>query len=299
MRPIWDELRRQVDKARGDLPAEIIGPIVDDNFEDVFGIVVTLTGEGFSYAETKDRGRPSGGPSCCGSRMLPGSTSMAHRRSGFFVEYNNVRLAELGLSPFQLKQTLESANIIMPGGSITVGPERLTLEPTGNFESVEDLGRTVIMLPGGQEVVFLEDLAEVRRAYIDPPRSIMRSSGSPSLGLAISMRDGGNIIGLGEDVTALLDRLEGSYPIGVEFDIVAFEPGLVDQKVNEFVVNLFQAVAIVLVVLLVFLGIRTGSGCGEPGPDGHDHEPHGDGVLQYRTQSGLPRGAHHRAGNVG
>ena len=257
MRPIWDNLRRKIDRARADLPDEVIGPTVNDEFGDVFGIVITLVGDGFSYAELKtmaDQARDE-------LLRIPGVAKVdiyGAQDERVFVEYNNARLAELQLSPLQLRQILESANIIIPGGDVTTGIERIVLEPSGNFESLEDLRRTVVTLPGRRDVVYLEDLATIRRGYIDPPRSRMRASGAPSLGLAISMREGGNIIELGEQVTPVLDRLQASVPIGVDFDVVAFQPELVDQKVDEFVVSLLQAVGIVLAVMLLFLGLRTG-----------------------------------------
>jgi multidrug efflux pump subunit AcrB len=175
-----------------------------------------------------------------------------------FVQFNNARLAEIGLSPLQLKDILENRNIIIPGGSIVTGRERISLEPSGNFESIEDLRQTVIMLPGRSEVVYLQDLAEIRRGYIDPPKSKLTSSGEPGLALAISMREGGNIIQLGSDFLNLLAQIQDRYPIGIDFDTVAFQPQVVDTKVNDFVANIGQAVGVVLAVMLLMLGLRTG-----------------------------------------
>ncbi len=175
-----------------------------------------------------------------------------------FVDYDNARLAELGLSPLQLRSILDSANIIIPGGSIRTGVERIALEPTGSFESVADLRRTVVTLPGRPEIVFLEDLATISRGYVDPPTSRVYASGVPALALGIAMRDGGNMITLGEGVAGEIERLQAIYPIGVDFDVVAFQPAIVERKVQEFVVNLGQAVTIVLAVMLLFLGPRTG-----------------------------------------
>jgi multidrug efflux pump subunit AcrB len=114
-----------------------------------------------------------------------------------FVEYNNARLAELGLSPYQLSQILSSRNILIAAGDVRVGPVRVALEPTGNFESVDDLRHTIINLPGQKEVVYLEDIATVSRGYIDPPTSKVTAPGEPALVLAVSMREGVNIMVLG------------------------------------------------------------------------------------------------------
>ena len=175
-----------------------------------------------------------------------------------FVEYNNARLAELGLSVVQLQQILRARNIIIPGGSVTTGIERIELEPSGNFDTIEDLRRTVISVPGRPNLLYLEDVAEVTRGYIDPPRSKMHSSGIPTLGLAVSTKEGGNIILLGEDVKALVQRLNTEYPIGIDFELVAFQPNIVQRKVDEFASNVTQAILIVLLVMLIMMGFRTG-----------------------------------------
>ena len=257
MRPIWDDLRRKVERAAADLPEGVSGPEVNDEFGDVFGIVVTLTGDGYSYAELKqvaDEVRDE-------LLRVPDVAKVdiyGAQNERIFVDYDNARLAELGLSPLQLRSILDSANIIIPGGSIRTGVERIALEPTGNFESVADLRRTVVTLPGRPEIVFLEDLAAISRGYVDPPSSRVYASGAPALALGIAMRDGGNMITLGEGVTREIERLQAIYPIGVDFDVVAFQPEIVERKVREFMVNLGQAVAIVLAVMLLFLGPRTG-----------------------------------------
>jgi multidrug efflux pump subunit AcrB len=175
-----------------------------------------------------------------------------------FVEYNNTRLAERGRSPSQLRQILEARNIIIPGGEIRTEFEEVALEPSGNFETLDELKRTVIQLPGRDDLIFLGDVARIDRSYIDPPKTKMRSSGSRSLGLAVSMRDGGNILALGEKVREVLTRVLQFYPIGVEFDVIQFQPDDVKRKIDEFTGNLFQAVAIVTLVMLLSLGLRTG-----------------------------------------
>jgi len=256
MRPIWDKLRRKID-AVGDLPDGVIGPIVNDEFGDVFGIVLTLTGEGFSYAELKQIADEARNEFL---RIADAAKVEIHgaQEERIFVEYNNARLAELDLSPAQLMQALSSRNIVVPGGAITLGSERIELEPSGNFETVAEVRRTTIRLPGSEKVLYLEDIAEVKRGYVDPPTTRVRSSGAPALGLAISMREGGNNIVLGEQVRRVLTRLQNAYPIGVEFEVISFSPDEVENKVDSFVSNLVQAVAVVAAVMLFSLGLRTG-----------------------------------------
>ncbi len=257
MRPIWDNLRRKVERATSDLPEEVVGPFVNDEFGDIFGTIIAITGKDFSYAELKTIA-----DECRNELLLSDDIAKVDiqgiQQERIFVEYNNARLAELGLSPLQLKSILEARNIIIPGGEIFTDKEQIVLEPTGNFDSVEDLKRTVINVPGNQDVVFLEDLVAIHRDYIDPPRAKVHYAGQPALTLALHLRQGGDILKLGEEVKQTLARFQQAYPIGVNFDLVAFQPKHVERKVNEFVNNLLQSMLIVLAMMLAFLGLRTG-----------------------------------------
>jgi multidrug efflux pump subunit AcrB len=257
MRPIWDSLRRKVDNVRGQLPDGVIGPQVNDEFGDVFGILFTITGEGYSYAELRDVADEVRDELLTIEDVAKVDIYGAQEER-IFIEYENARLAQLNLSPMQLGNLLESQNILFPGGRISTGDQRIVLEPSGNFQTLEDVRRSVITLPERSEVLYLEDIAEIKRGYVDPARSKLRSSGVPALGIGISMRDGGNIIRMGEDVRALIRHLEAEYPIGIEFDFVAFQPDEVDANVKNFVHSLLQAVGLVVLVMLLTLGVRTG-----------------------------------------
>jgi len=256
MRPIFDDLRRKVDSVTPDLPQGAALPEVNDEFGDVFGSVYTLSGDGFSYAELKtvaDKLRDE----LLKEPDIAKVTIHGEQQEVIFVEYNNARLAELGLSPQQLSAALTSVNILSSGGDIVSGRERITLEPTGNFESVEDLQRTVIELPG-RALVYLEDIVEIDRAYKDPPDSISRVNGEPTLAIAISMRDGGDILKLGERLDELMPELVSRYPWGIEIEKVWFQADLVDNVVTAFSSSLIQAIVIVILVMIAFLGLRTG-----------------------------------------
>jgi multidrug efflux pump subunit AcrB len=257
MRPIWDSLRRKIGRIDSELPEGHLGPFVNDEFGDVFGIVLTMATEGYTYAEAKeiaDQVRDE----LLRIEEVAKVEIYGAQEERIFVEYNNARLAELGISAGQLRSFLRNRNIIIPGGDVRVGSERVQLEPTGNFASLDDLRSTVIKLPNSPQVVYLEDIAEIHRGYIDPPEVMVRSNGERALGIGISLREGGNILDLGDEVAGVMTRVQQRYPIGVEFRLLADQPGRVHRKVNEFVGNLLQAVAIVLVVMLISLGVRTG-----------------------------------------
>jgi len=255
MRPIWDDLRRKIEDVTSDLPDGVIGPFVNDEFGDVYGIVLTMTGEGFSFGELEDIADDIKSDLL----RLPEASKVeifGEQEQRVFVEYNNARLAELGISPNQLANILQSRNIVISGGEFTLGQERIALEPSGNFESLDDIGKTIIQIGGHS--LYLRDITRITYGYVDPIESIVHSSGTPALAFAVSMREGGNNILLGEQVKAALTEFNHTYPHGIEFDVVNFIPKEVDNKVKDFVVSLIQAVSIVTAVMLLTLGMRTG-----------------------------------------
>lgn len=257
MRPIWDSLRRKVDRVQAELPDDALASNVNDEFGEVFGIVVTLTGDGFSYAELKEVA-DSVRDEFLLLDLVAKVDIYGAQEERLFVEYSNARLSEVGLSPGQLAEILSSRNIIIPGGDISTGMERLVLEPSGSFESVADVASSLISLPVTGEVVALRDIARVYRGYIDPPEAKLSSSGTDALGLAIAMREGGNIMALGDQVQAKLAEMQAQYPIGLELETVAFQPSEVSRIIEVFRVNLLQAIGIVTIIMLLALGLRTG-----------------------------------------
>ncbi|MEM6811428.1 MAG: efflux RND transporter permease subunit [Pseudomonadota bacterium] len=258
MRPLFDKVRRKVDDLvdEGKLPAGARKPIVNDEYGDVFGILYALQGEGFSSAELKEIADE------VRNNLLKLDNVAKVNIHGtqdevVYVEYNGARLQELGISPTSLASALDSANILDAGGDIRIGQERIVLEPTGNFESVEDLGRTVLQVPSGG-VVYLSDIAQITRAYVEPRVSMTRYQGKETLVLAISLKEGGDILALDEELNEAVPKIEASYPFGVSLKRVFSQPTLVENSVNSFMSNLIQAIAIVALVMFAFLGFRTG-----------------------------------------
>ncbi len=257
MRPIWDKLRRKVDDAKSELPQGVQGPFVNDEFGDVFGTVVAITGDGFNYRQLKriaDDVR--------NELLLLGNVAKVQivgaQEERIYLEYNNAKLSELKISPAQLQAALQQKNIIRSGGDFSTSYEKVVFEPTGNFNSVGDIADTIINIPNSSSVVKLSDLVSVKRAFVDPQQMIMRNTGEPSLALAISLKEGGNIIDLGSEVKAVINQVKTVYPIGVDFEFLSFQADVVDKKIDEFLGNVWQAIAIVMLVMLIFLGLRTG-----------------------------------------
>ena len=257
LQPIWDNLSRKVERIKPYLPESIHGPYVNDEFGEVFGIIIGLTGQDMSYDELKEIAKVIQDDlyelEDVGKANIHGIQD-----ERFYIEYDNEKLSKLNLSPLKLKQILESTNVILPSGSFNFLGKRVYLESTGNFDSIDDLKKTTINLPGQNKVVYLEDLVDIKRDYVDPVVTSVRINGEKGLAIAVSLATGGNIIQLGEKIENLVAHYRTKFPVGVNFDISAYEHRVADEKVNEFTGNLVQAVIVVILVMFLFLGFRTG-----------------------------------------
>ena len=188
MRPIWDNLRRKVDSIAGELPEGVSEPEVNDDFGDVYGIVVGLTGEGFSFKELHTIADDVKAVFL----QIPDTAKveiLGVQEERIFLEYNNARLADLGLSPGLLTQILEERNIVVSGGSFKLGGERIALEPSGNFKSMAEIEATLLRLPGTNQLFQLRDVATLKRSYVDPPEELVSVNGEPAVAIAIAMRE--------------------------------------------------------------------------------------------------------------
>ncbi|MEM6734395.1 MAG: efflux RND transporter permease subunit, partial [Myxococcota bacterium] len=174
-----------------------------------------------------------------------------------YVEFDNAQLAQVGLSPSDLRGILASTNIIASGGEIDVGVETIPLEPTGNFNSVEELKATLVTLPSGA-VVSLDSFTTIYRDYVDPRETLITHKGEPAIVLAVYMSDQDNLLKVGSSVREFFNGLLSVYPHGLDFEVAYFQPTDVEKKIDDFLDSVVQAVLIVLVVMLVSLGIRTG-----------------------------------------
>ncbi|MBK1734412.1 MFS transporter [Halorhodospira abdelmalekii] len=257
LRQIWDELHKKVQRAAAELPDGVRGPLVDDDYGDVFGLLFAVTGEGYSQREIDDYADEL-------RRELlrvPGvARSELFGRQGerIFIEISSERLAALGLHPGQIVQTLQRQNVIAPGGAVDLGEQRIGLFVSGVFDTVEDVRAVVLRNPQTDERIYLRDIANVHRGYADPPQRLLRFNGEPGIALGIVPDPGANVAELGERIERRLSELASARPVGIEVQIINDQPATVAAAVREFSTNLATAVAIVVVVLLVALGWRTG-----------------------------------------
>lgn len=253
---VWDRLRRKLNSIKS-LPSEVNLELNDDGIGEVYGIVVGITSDGFSYAEVKDYADDIRDALI----KIPEAAKVSLgglQDERVFVEFDNARLKEYGLSASQLQNMIASTNILSTGGSVVIGDERIILEPSGNFNSVDDIKTMLVPINGGKQLIELGDMTTVRKAYIDPPKQIVRINGKTGVSLHINLKENANVIALGKKVDQLVAQWQARMPVGMELSRVSSLDDYIDNKINNFVVNLLQSIGIVLLVMLLFLGLRTG-----------------------------------------
>ncbi|MGA1939397.1 efflux RND transporter permease subunit [Arcobacter sp. YIC-310] len=256
MREIWDSLRRKVQKGSRELPEGTSEPIVNDEFGDVYGNLISVTSDGLEYKELEDIANDTKDMILRISEVAKVEL-LGEQPQRVYVEFDNTKLAKLNLSASYLKNILEQKNIVLSGGSIKVDSSRMLIEPTGNYENIKQIENTIIVLPT-KEYIYLKDIANIKYEYKDPSSFIVRKGGKESIVLAISMKDDGDIIKLGEKLDALIVDVQKKLPLGVKLDKLFDEPKIVEGIVGDFVDNLLQAMGLVILVMLFSLGLRTG-----------------------------------------
>lgn len=257
MQPIWTRLRNKIDDIRPSLPEGVQGPAVNDEFGDVFPVVIAVTGDGFSYREIKDYAEQAR------DRLLRLDSVAKVQIYGaqaerIFIEFSNARLAELGLTPPQLADILKAQNVLQPGGLALVDGERVTIEATGEFQSIRQIGQVSLHAPGRAEAVYLRDIADIRRGFADPPTTLTRFNGAPCLMLAVSMTAGMKVTDMGRDVQAGIAQIQAAQPHGIDYHTFLYQPKYVDRAIGELMGNLREAFIYVVLVMLVFAGLRLG-----------------------------------------
>jgi multidrug efflux pump len=235
----------------------VIGPVSDDEFGDTYGIVYGFTADGFTNRELRDyvediRSRLLQVPDVSKVNLIGAQPER------IYIEFSPAKLAGYGLTPTSLAAALQAQNIVVPSGTITTDAEAIKLRVSGALKSEKDI--LAVNFAVGDRILRLADIAEVRREDADPPDPIFRINGKPGLGLSISMRDGGDVLALGGNIEQTMRELKADLlPIGIEPFTVANQPDTVSHSINEFMEALWEAIAIVLVVSVVSLGLRAGS----------------------------------------
>ncbi|WP_285318302.1 efflux RND transporter permease subunit [Stenotrophomonas maltophilia group sp. Smal35] len=252
---LWYQVRKRVGDIRATLPREIVGPFFNDEFGDTYGNIYALTGKGFDYAVMRDYADRIQ----LELQRVPdvGKIDLVGLQDEkVWIELSNTRLATLGVSMQQVQQALADQNAITGTSFFETATDRVQLRVTGQFNDIEAIRQFPIR--AGDRTVHLGDIAEVKRGFADPASPKMRFMGEEAIGLAVAMKDGGDILKLGANLDAEFERLQKTLPAGMQLRKVSDQPQSVEESVGEFVQVLTEAVVIVLLVSFFSLGLRTG-----------------------------------------
>ena len=253
---VWDELRRKVGDVQGQLPPGAGPSLVNDDFGDVWGVFVALYGPEYSYAELREVAKLL-------QRELLLVQDVAKidfwgdRQEVVFVEPNRDRLSQLGIKPATFMRALRQKNLAVPSGRVDVGPEFLAIQPSGEITEVADFNDLLLSEDGAPEQIYLRDVADVRRGYQEPPAQVLRYDGSPAIGLGISTVTGGNVVEMGLAIERRMAELLDQMPLGIETGVISLQSQAVTAAIDSFLINLIEAVAIVVGVLMIFMGLRS------------------------------------------
>ncbi len=248
-------LRKKLVDAQGDLPAGILGPVVNDEFSDVDSILYMMTGDGADYAQLKKAAE--------GMRQrllkVPGVTKVdvyGVQDERIFVEFSHAKLATLGITPQALFDSLAKQNNVVPAGTVETSSQRVPLRVTGALDGAKAVAETPVESNG--RVFRLGDIATVTHGFVDPPTFKVRQEGKPAIGIGVVTAKGANILELGKDVSKATAEFMKAVPQGINVELIADQPKVVEHAVGEFVHSFMEALVIVLFVSFLALGWRTG-----------------------------------------
>ncbi|MCG7901566.1 MAG: efflux RND transporter permease subunit [Candidatus Thiodiazotropha lotti] len=253
---IYDELRRKIVDMKNKLPPGAQDPMVIDDFGDVYGVYLALTGQGYSWRDLWDFADYLKQELV----LVPGIRKVTiggEQKEVVYVDISRERLGELGISPSNIAQLLQSQNAVVTAGHGNVQHQRLRIVPSGELTSVTAIG-DILVASEDKRLIYLRDIASITRAYAEVPSQLYYLNGKPALTLGISMQSGENVVAVGERLSNRVMELIPNIPIGMEIKEIYNQPLEVDKSVSGFLVSVGQAVAIVIVVLLLFMGLRVG-----------------------------------------
>ena len=252
---LWYQVRKKVNDIRQTLPSGVQGPFFNDEFGDTYSAIYAFTSDGFTPRELRDR------LELVRAELLriPSVAKVdfiGTQDEKIYLEFSTMQMAALGIDTQTLMDSLAAQNAIVPSGVIETGDERIAVRVSGSFDSEKSLAG--INFQAGNRFFRLSDIATIRRGYVDPPQPMFRYNGEPAIGLAISMRAGGDVLALGRNVEQKMTEITANLPIGIEPHRVSDQPHVVEEQVGEFTKTLWEAVAIVLGVSFLALGWRPG-----------------------------------------
>ncbi|MBU2699466.1 multidrug efflux pump subunit AcrB [Sporomusaceae bacterium BoRhaA] len=255
IRSRWVEARNMVNDVKSTFPTGVMDPIFNDRFDEVYGIVYALTGDGYSYEQMREKAENI-------RRIFLGVSNVRKvkllgvQTEKIYVEIENSKLAQLGIPPEAILSTLQAQNAMAPSGMLQTSSDDVYLRVTGMFENLEDIQNLPIGVNGSN--FRLGDIAKVTRGYSDPSDPQFYYNGQPAIGIAVAMDTGGNILDVGKDMEKTTEHIQKELPAGLELHQTVNQPKVVEESIDDFVESLVEAVVIVLIVSFISLGARSG-----------------------------------------
>lgn len=257
MEPIWQDLRNKMNDAKTSLPSGTIGPIVNDDYGNVAAATIALYGDGFAMNEIRDLAydlQDKIGALASVSKV----ELFGVQDEKIYAYFNASKMAFYGISKATIIKAIKQQNIILPGGSVVAGDKRMEIEPSGNFKSLEEIKNVQIKTSDNKKVVYLRDLLDLKREYANPPTNPVFYNNNQTVVISVSMAPKLNIDDFDKELSAKIKEIKKDLPSGMNLDLATYQPPLVKKSVSEAVDNLWQTIAVVLAVVIIFLGVRTG-----------------------------------------
>ncbi|MEW8000461.1 MAG: efflux RND transporter permease subunit [Candidatus Thiodiazotropha endolucinida] len=254
---VWQDLRNRMEDIADDLPAGTRGPFVNDEFGLTAVASIALWSDGFTLAEMRKTARDIRDRlySLQGIKRIE---LFGVQEERVYLQTANAKLAKFGISPETVGNTLEQQNILLPGGVLDISGRSFAIEPSGNFENLEEIAAIPIGIPGTAQSIALRDLAEIERGYVDPPEMPAFFNGRQAIVISVSVMEGVDAVAFGDQLKVRIEEIKRELPWGLELEFATYQPELIEKTVSAAVVNLGQTVVIVLAVVVLALGLRTG-----------------------------------------
>ena len=255
IRPTWRDVRNFCEDIKGNFPRGVVGPFYNDRFDDVFGSIYALTGDGFSYEEMREEAEKIR-QIILQIESVQKVELLGVQEEKIFVEIEQAKLSELGISPQIISESLAAQNQMTASGMIETFSDDIYLRVTGIFDDVEAIKNLSINANG--KIFRLGDVAKISKKFSEPAEPKMFFDGEKSIGIAVSMESGGNILKLGKNLKEMTEKIQKNLPVGMELHQVSNQPQVVENSIQEFVKTLCEAIIIVLCVSFLSLGFRSG-----------------------------------------
>lgn len=261
---VWDTLRKKIDDIKGSFPPGAEAPVIGDDYGYVFGFLLAITSDGYSYAQLEQYTKAL-------QKELSVVKGVARvdlwgvQQKRVYLDISNTQFSQLGISITDLEQTLKFQNQVVDAGQVDYENQRLRIAPTGEFSTVEAIGDLSIIpqlqknnIKKSDEIIRIRDFATVKEGYVNPPQQLMRYNGLPAIGIALAPLSGVNAIQVGEAISKRIDDLQMHMPRGIEVHKISWQSDIVAESISDFLINLLEAIVIVLIVLAFTMGLRAG-----------------------------------------